>query len=177
MRCFVAVDLEPGLKKEIVELQKQLTGLDTKLIEPENMHFTLKFLGEVDVKGVNEVSELLGRVAAEFGPFNVAIENAGVFPNEKFIRVVWLGGAALLNLQMAVEEELSALFKREKPVPHLTLCRVHSQKYHKELIDFVRKNEKIKIGAMRVDAIRLKESILSRGGPVYKDIKVFELGA
>ncbi len=177
MRCFVAVDLDPSLMGKITELQSQLKGFDTKLVEPENMHFTLKFLGEVDMKTAGEVNGLLEQVAAKFDPFELAVENTGVFPSEKFLRVIWLGGESLINLQLSIEEGLAPLFKAEKPVPHLTLARIRSQKYSRELLAFIRSHEKVKIGTMKVDAIRLKESVLSRNGPVYRDIRVFELGS
>ncbi|MEK6888177.1 MAG: 2'-5' RNA ligase family protein, partial [Candidatus Aenigmatarchaeota archaeon] len=63
MRCFVAVDLDPQLRRTVDKLQAELSGLDTKLIKPENLHFTMKFLGEVDEGTVNKVKIILNDVA------------------------------------------------------------------------------------------------------------------
>lgn len=141
MRCFVAVDLNPKLTQKIEWLQKELAGLDTKLIEPENLHFTLKFLGEVDEGIVNKVKSVLQSLAANQETFNVNIAGIGAFPSEKFIRVVWIGGPELANLQSATNQALSDLFEKEKPTPHLTIARVRSQNHLPEIIEFINRHQ------------------------------------
>lgn len=175
MRCFLAVDLDGRLKEGVMALQKELKDLDTTLTKPENLHFTLKFLDEVDVKTVSEVERRISELAAKTKPFNAAIKDIGVFPSESHINVVWLGAPDMTNLHIAVEDALSGLFKKEKPVPHLTVARIRSQAYANYITGFVNKNKNINIGSMKVGSIKLKKSTLTRNGPVYEDAKAFEL--
>lgn len=175
MRCFVAVDLDPRLRKKVQELQKELTGLDTKLVEPENLHFTLKFLGEVDEGVVKQVKSLLADLADEQKTFDIDIGGTGVFPSEKFIRVVWIGAPELANLQADVNQKLSELFKKEKPSPHLTIARVRSQQCRNEIIEFTSRHKNTGIGNMDVEEIKLKKSTFTDKGTVYEDIEIFAL--
>ena len=174
MRCFVAVDIDPSLTGKVTELQKPLHGLDVKLIEPQNLHFTLKFLGEVD--DVAEIESRLDKLAKSTGFFSINISGIGVFPNEQFISVVWVGAPKLETLQVSVNNALSGLLDVEKPIPHMTIARVRSQTYRKELVEFVSKHTG-EVGSMRVDCIKLKKSTLAGSGPIYEDLAVFRLGA
>ncbi len=170
MRCFAAVDLDDSLKNKIKILQERIADYDVKLVEPQNLHFTLKFLGETDELTIGKVRERLGQVATNFHPFNATIKEVGVFPNMNYIRVIWLGCKDMLNLQNAVNEALSDMFKKEKPSPHLTIARVRSGRYRNQIAEFASQHKDMEIGAMRVDKIKLKKSTLTRQGPVYEDI-------
>ena len=175
MRCFIAVDLDSTLKEKILDLQAGLKGLDTKLIEPENLHFTLKFLGEVDVNTLNEVKDRLNALLKERGSFNIDLEKLGAFPNEHFIRVVWIGVEKLMPLQKDVNDSLNGVFPVEKPIPHLTLARVRSQIHREEIIKFIENNRNVKAGSMKVNQIKIKKSTITTKGPVYEDLEVFSL--
>ena len=175
MRCFIAVDLDPKLASKVQVLQKELVSLDTKLVAPEDLHFTLKFLGEVDEESISMVVKRLKELAAERDSFDIDIRGAGVFPNEDFIRVVWIGAQKLANLQASVNQSLVGLFKKENPSPHLTIARVRSQKHKENIIAFVKRHKNIEIGRMKIKEIRLKKSSINSKGPVYEDIEIFEL--
>lgn len=172
MRCFVAVDIDNKLKEAIIGLQKQISGA-VKLVEPQNLHFTLKFLGEADEKLIADVSSRLQLIASKFRPFDANIKGMGVFPSENYIRVIWVGCDDLFNLQNTVENTLAPLFKKEKPVPHLTIARVHSSNGHVK--EFIEKNKYVEIGMMWIDKIQLKKSTLTKRGPIYEDVETFEL--
>lgn len=174
MRCFVAVDLDPQLRQGVEKLQAELRNLDTKLIEPWNLHFTLKFLGEVDEVAVNSVNALL-KDTARLNPITVKLEGVGVFPNEKFVRVIWIGASQLDDLQKEINETLSPLFQKENPSPHLTIARVRSQKHLPKIIDFIKVHKNEEIGTMHINELKLKKSTLTPEGPVYEDISVFKL--
>lgn len=178
-RCFIAVDLPEELKHKIINIQEQLAGFDVRLVEKENLHFTLKFLGEVGEEVSRVISSRLKGIAAAVHPFRILISGIGAFPNENYIRVIWLGtnNGGFIKLHLAVEDALSGLFKKEKPVPHLTIARVRSVKSKKEIAGFIAHNRAIEIGSMVVDKIKLKKSTLTRSGPLYEDIEVFELGS
>ncbi|MBI2075667.1 MAG: RNA 2',3'-cyclic phosphodiesterase [Candidatus Aenigmarchaeota archaeon] len=175
MRCFVAAEIDEELRKKIAILQKQLSGLDVKLVEPRNLHFTLKFLGDAEESVISEVSAKLKETAANFKPFDAVIKTVGVFPGLNYMRVIWLGCEEIFGLQQSVEDALSSISKKEKPSPHLTIARVRSPKDKDKLIAFVEKNKAIEIGSFVVDKIKLKKSTLTPKGPVYEDIEVFEL--
>jgi len=163
MRCFVAVDLAEDLVGNVIRLQEGLKDLNVKLAS--DFHFTLKFLGEVDVKTVGEVELRLKELADKTKPFDITVEKVGVFPG-----VVWVGAPELLNLQIEVEDTLG---KGDfKPMPHLTIARVKQSKY---LAEFIDKHSDVNIGSMRVNKIKLKKSTLTSKGPVYEDLKVFNL--
>jgi len=176
MRCFIAIDIPEDVKKEIIKLQGIIKG-DVKLVEPENLHFTLKFLGEIDDATIAAVKSILAETASSVPAFDVNLKGLGVFPSKKFIRVVWIGaeGKSMLDMHTTVEESLEHMFRLDKPVPHLTIARVKSQKGLKNIAGFVESNEDREIGRMRVDRIKLKKSTLVREGPVYEDIGEFEL--
>lgn len=178
MRCFVAVDLDEKLKPVISNLQTGLRGLDTSLTPENNLHFTLKFLGEINEKGVSRIKEALAGIAASTEPFSITLAGVGVFPSEKFVRVVWVGcsGREFIDLHYAVADALKDYEKTEKPVPHLTLARVKSPRYTKEILSFVDANRNKEFGSMKVDKIKLKSSTLTSRGAAYKDAAVFNLG-
>lgn len=175
MRCFLAVDVPEDIKDRMSKLQQELAGLDTRLVDKESMHFTLKFLGEVDEGKMKAVAKAASGIKTP--RFTVRIRGIGFFPAAGFIRVVWAGTESeqFLSLHIAVNEALSSVFPKEKPVPHLTLARVRTQKYREELLEFARRHENEDFGAFAPDKITLKKSTLTSKGPVYEDVEVFEL--
>lgn len=175
MRCFIAVDIPEKIKDDVIKIQQELQNLDTRLVERDNMHFTLKFLGEIPDDSVKAVKEGLRTVKSQ--PIMIGLAGIGFFPSLSFIRVVWIGADSreFFNLHVAVNDTLADIFKKEKPAPHLTLARVRSQTYQKELLDFGKKYEKSTFGSFEVRQIKLKKSTLSKKGPAYEDVEVFEL--
>lgn len=175
MRCFLAVDLEEGLKEKITEVQKGLSNFDVKLVEKENLHFTLKFLGEVNEEVIEEVKSRARKIASSFSPFNIDINDMGVFPNLNYIRVVWIGAKQLYTLQKAVDDTLADIFGREENiVPHMTLARVRSSRDKDTLRNFIEANKNIDIGTMVVREIKLKSSVVTKKGPLYGDVEIFK---
>ncbi|MCX6815354.1 MAG: RNA 2',3'-cyclic phosphodiesterase [Candidatus Aenigmarchaeota archaeon] len=174
MRCFIAVDLNDDVKEKVINLQK-LMPKAARLVGKENLHFTLKFLGEIDEEMVDKTREKLRQIAKITKNFTIKISEIGTFPNDKFIRVVWVGcqNREFADLHNAVDEAMADMLPREKPVPHLTLARV--QERSKELSDFITNNRNTEIGEMPVNKIKLKKSALTWKGPVYEDIEVFDL--
>lgn len=176
MRCFLAVDIDGELREKVIGLQKGLSGFDAKLVEKENLHFTLKFLGEVNEKTLEEIKGRVKQLANSFEPFEIDINGMGAFPNMNYIRVVWISAQQLFNLQKTVDDCLADLFGKEKDTtPHLTIARVRSARDKAELRDFIEKHRETKIGKMTVNEIKLKSSTLTRNGPVYEDVDVFRL--
>lgn len=179
MRLFIAVDIAEDIKPKIISLQKQLAEIaDVKLVEPENLHFTMKFLGEVPDENIKYIEESVSQEIRKHTQFFINIKSIGVFPNERYIRVVWLGTDSheLAALQRVIDSALAQKFPPEKDVkPHLTLARVRTGRQNTEIMKFVKSHEALNVGAMKVSDVKLKKSILSPHGPTYEDVRIFEL--
>jgi 2'-5' RNA ligase len=178
MRCFVAIDIDEQIRKMIAKLQEDIADYDVKLVEPNNLHFTLKFFGEIDKDKIRIIENKLEKISSIFKPFEISILGVDAFPSLGYIKVIWLGveNKELYDLQKAIEGEFSGVFKSEEPKPHLTIARVRTPKHKKELSDFVNKNRHLWAGKMQISEIKLKKSYLSPKGPKYEDMKVFKLG-
>lgn len=178
MRCFIAIDLPEEVKRELTKIQKQLesVNLKAKFVKPEQIHITLKFLGEISDNQINKIKEILKQI--KFEPFKVRLNNLGVFPIQQFIRVIWvdiLPKEKLMELQQKIESVLDGqgIKKDERNFEtHLTLARVKFVKDKEALIS--RLNEiKIKPLEFEIRDFVLKKSTLTKEGPVYEDILEF----
>lgn len=177
MRCFAAVDVTESVKKKAAGLQIGLQNYDVKLVPPENMHFTLKFFGEVDEEQLQEIKERLKDVADKTAAFSADVKAAGAFPSENYIRVLWVGSPTpeFHNLHVAMHDVFAGSFQEKlKPVPHLTIARVRSQQHKRGLKEFLDKHKDVDLGKIDVNEVKLKKSTLSPKGPVYEDVEVFE---
>ncbi|MEM3421489.1 MAG: RNA 2',3'-cyclic phosphodiesterase [Candidatus Hadarchaeum sp.] len=182
-RAFIAIDIDEPLRQKLAEVQNQLrgTGGDFKLVEPQNIHVTLKFLGEIPNKKVEEITGAIKKAIAGMKKFNMEIKKIGVFPNLNYVRVIWAGvekgGEEIMALQKKIEKELQQIgFRPEGDfVPHLTIARVKSAKNKERLAKFIKENESIDFGNTRVLAVELKGSTLTPKGPIYNTLARIEL--
>ncbi len=182
MRLFIAIDVDGELKNKISEVQESLKGFGRiNFVDPENLHYTLKFLGEVGEEEVGKIVEMISKVSKGFGKFKVHIKGLGFFGSEKNIRVLWLGceegSTELKSIAEALERGLSYIREGEYSYkPHLTIGRVSFLEDIEGFLDMVDKNKGIEIGEFVVSKISLKQSFLGPKGVVYKDYKTFEVG-
>jgi len=133
-RVFCAIDLPPDLKQKLanhISHLRQATGVKAGWMRPDNIHLTIKFLGEIPVSAVEKLSLAVARAVTHLAPFKLTAENCGVFPTHGPPRVLWLGitddGKRLARLHERLEEECEAAgFPKEtRPFhPHLTLARI-----------------------------------------------------
>ncbi len=177
MRCFIAVELAPELKNKVAGIQQRLGDLGKiKFIEPENLHFTLKFLGEIDDEQAATVVNKLSNIAANNDAFSIDICGIGAFPSFNYIRVLWLGigqGAEkMANLQKQINQ---IKIGKRSDIPHLTIGRVKFVKDKQALLSRLEELKNAEIGKMSVHIIKLKKSTLTPHGPIYEDIKEFRL--
>lgn len=169
MRTFIAIDIPNSIKKEIVKIQEKLPKFKGKKTEFENLHLTLKFLGEVDEKTLAMVKKKLKRI--KLNSFETKINSIGIFSD----RIVWLSIRNCNELQKEIDEKLSVFFEMEKRfMGHLTIARVKELKDKKK---FRSEIKKIKIPEMKfiVENFNLKKSKLGKPGPIYEDIEVYNL--
>ncbi len=172
MRCFISIEIPDKIKKQIIQIQNKLPSFKGKITESENLHLTLKFLGEVNEDKINEIRKKLSEI--KFKKFEVETDSMGVF-SENFIRIIWLHLAGCNKFQEEIDESLLGLFKKEaRFMSHLTIARVKNVKNKKKFLDELKK---IKIHKMKfvVDKFDFKKSILTKEGPVYSDIDFYRL--
>jgi 2'-5' RNA ligase len=164
--------------KSLTAVQAQLarTGADLKVVEPKNIHITVRFLGNVTAKTVEEIHEGMKRV--QFVPFDVKICGVGAFPDARYPRVVWAGmteGAdKLRGIFSQLEPHLRSLGFAPDPKgfsPHLTIARVRSGRNKAELAKFINENGGYEFGVVRAACLRLKRSDLTPKGPIYSTLK------
>jgi len=180
MRVFIAVDLESReALANLTALQRLLleSGADVKLVEPQNLHFTIKFLGEVDASVVSEVKWVLSKI--ESPTIKIVYQGVGAFPSLSHPNVIWVGsdkegGALLTKLASIVESRIAHLkLGDHKPfVPHLTVARVRSGRNKDALIKIINSNLNTVFGEDTLTKIKLKKSDLTPKGPIYTDLYV-----
>lgn len=175
VRCFVAVEcneaqIVAGFR--IVQGILDASGAHLKNVELENIHLTLKFLGEISQNKVEEVTKVVEKIS--FEPFWFKVEGVGVFPNLRRPSVVWAGvtdGVSKLSaIYDELEEKLFKLgFKREKRGfhPHFTISRVRSGRNRNQLVEEILKIEGYTFGQIYTDKILFKKSLLTPTGPIY----------
>lgn len=185
IRTFVAVDLEhPEVAARIAEVQRGIQETDNgvKLVEPENLHVTLKFLGGVDEAAIPEVVRLLS--GPEVGPFRARLFGVGAFPSVSRPRVIWVGfeegREELIGLMRWVDSRLRRLgFPREErePHPHLTIARVKWLRDREALRRVLSSLTSTEFGEIEVREIRVKKSTLTPRGPIYETLASIPLPA
>ena len=178
VRCFIAVEVDHPLTLDgIARAQSSLnaTGANLKLVERENLHLTMKFLGDVREGLLPEVAKVVS--GTSFEPFRMVLRGVGVFPSLRRPRVVWAG------ITEGVEE-LTAIFRDMEPKlveldfkpesrpfsPHITIARVRSGRNRDRLIEEVMALGDSDFGGFEAKHLKLKKSVLTPRGPVYTDL-------
>ena len=177
MRLFIAIDLPEEVKQVIEEIKEQIKDIKgVKPVRKQNLHLTMKFLGEVEEDKVNRIVEAIGK--AEFKPFDLALGKLGFFPNEKRIRVLWIDAEPaepLARLKKEIDKALP-LFKDDHPFSaHLTFARIKyiaSDEDKKKILELIT-NTKIEKKEFLVDKFVLYKSTLMPEGPVYEVVASF----
>jgi len=179
IRSFIAFDINSeSVLQRFTDVQSLLvkTGADLKLVEPKNIHITLRFLGDVSSNMIDSIFESMKKVS--FSAFDCEIHGLGVFPDLRYARVVWAGmrkGAdELKNVFEQLEPHLRQLSFRADPKgfsPHLTLARVKTGRNKSELTHCIQDLADFNFGVVRADCLRLKKSVLTPKGPIYSTLR------
>ena len=178
VRSFVSIDLDDQQilsRVGSILSSLQAMGGDLKPVERENIHLTLKFLGNVSSSRLSEVETSLYQLA--FPVFSTEIKGAGAFPNLNHMTVIWVGvnegWSQVEQIYEQVEKLLSPLgFRKEnRPFsPHITIARVRSSRKREEMANFLQHLNDESFGSFTVAKVRLKKSILSSSGPKYSTL-------
>jgi 2'-5' RNA ligase len=179
IRCFFAFDITDGEIIRRLEWAQGLlakTGADLKLVKTQNIHLTLRFLGNIFPPMLNAVYEEMKQVS--FPPFEITLRGLGAFPHLNRPRVVWAGikkGAdELVKIFEQLELRLRKLgFKPDKKgfSPHLTIARVRSGRNKPQLAKAIRELEDYDFGSVKAECLRLKKSDLTPRGPIYSTLR------
>ncbi len=184
MRCFVAVEVSTPVRKRVVELQRALrrAGADVRWVEEGNLHLTLKFLGEIDERGMERLKGLLSIEASRWPRIRVEYAGVGTFPERGAPRVVWAGLTGdvgkLAGLAAAVEraaEEVGVPREGRPFAAHITVGRVKSPRNAKRLAAAVEQQRGVPLGGEEIGEFILFKSTLTPSGPIYEPLERFSL--
>jgi len=184
MRVFISIDINNDLKQKLSETQYQLTSLncDIKWVEKENLHFTLKFIGEINEIELRNIKLVLRKLLIDKLTFTISIENLGTFPEKQSPRIIWAGvnkgKDQLCFLSKIINDELEKIgIKREARefIPHLTLGRIRSKYNIDKLTTKINEISNSYFGESVVNKIILMQSILTQKGPIYTSIEEYNL--
>jgi 2'-5' RNA ligase len=180
VRSFIAIELPDELKLELSRLQARLKSPSqpwVKWVDPTSIHLTLKFLGNIEVGRIGEITKAMEEATEEISSFHFEVKSLGVFPNLRRVQVAWVGLSGeldkLTQLQQRFDESLAHLsFAREaRPfTPHLTLARVRDRASPEERQKFgqVIANTAAEVNyGLEVNTISLMKSQLTREGAIY----------
>jgi 2'-5' RNA ligase len=185
-RVFCAIALPQHVcelvLRQVARLREATPGARASWARASNLHLTIKFLGDIPLSSVSDLSAAVGRAAANLPHFSIRLERSGVFPERGPAKVLWLGvnevSGTLVRLHTALEDECAiAGFAREsRPFhPHLTLARVrHPQ--HARVLAAAHKNLKFDSAEFDVRELLVIRSELSSEGSKYSLISRHAFG-
>lgn len=184
IRAFIAVELDPRVRREIALFQEHLktAKADVKWSDPEHTHLTLKFLGDIQPEIVDDIEEAMARTAVKFPAFHMDIGTLGAFPRMDDPKIIWAGITKRANFLAEIAEQLDIELKTlgiEKAdkgfMPHITLGRSRTETTSRHLAELLQ-NTHVPAGlSQKVQRIALFRSELFPKGPVYHLLYSVEL--
>lgn len=178
VRSFIAIELPKTVKSALAELQIEFKkcGTDVRWVKPDNIHLTLKFLGSIDEKNVDNIVEIIKEICNRYNMFTLEVKGIGVFPNIRSPRVLWVsinGNSVLAELQREIEDGMASLgFESESRrfTPHLTLGRFRSSIGKEGFLEAIKLHGKDSFGSINVKYISLMRSDLNPAGAQHTKI-------
>lgn len=176
MRIFIAIPIPQVAKDKLAELKQSIEGVRWQ--QKEQIHLTLKFLGETDLQRVKELQAQLDKI--KHPPFTMTLRGFGCFPKGKYPRIFWIGiseNPAVVGLHQKVEEVCTSMgfdavdhsFK-----PHVTLARMKGVSM-KDIIPLINQHQEFRISDLRISKFVLYESTLDTNGATHNPVKKFNL--
>lgn len=176
-RVFLSIDIDDeALLSRIAQIQSSLDrqSAKIKLVEEENIHFTMRFLGDTPHTKIEKIREELLEV--QYRPFTIRIDGVGAFPNTNRPRVIWVGvsdnAERITDLKLKIDDRLGNIgYTRDRKFhAHATIARVravHDRNRTKENIESLVRES---VGTMPVECFRMTKSTLTSSGPVYETL-------
>lgn len=184
IRTFIAVPLSDEIRQALARIQDQLKShdVDVKWVRPENIHLTLKFLGDVKTKKIGAIKDMLDRQLSRIPSFRMLFNTLGAFPDIERPRVIWIGiedaDGRIRELAQRLETECAQLgFKKEdRPFsPHITIGRTRSPRNIVLLSQAVAQLQLPENLIQKETEIVLYKSTLTPKGPIYEPLKQIDL--
>lgn len=180
-RGFIAIDIKSTPQILTFENEIVKTGADVKLVEPENIHITLKFLGDTDESSIEAIEQAMKESVRGIKPFPIHLRGTGVFPNQKYMKVLWVGimdNGRIEPIARSIDSSLASLgFKKEARgfSPHLTVGRVRTARNKERLLPILQQYLEEEFTTQEVQSIVLKKSELTPKGPIYTTLREVRL--
>jgi RNA 2',3'-cyclic 3'-phosphodiesterase len=175
-RTFIAVSASPEIRRSAAKLADALRAAagDVKWVSPENLHWTLQFLGEIEQLEIPALCNAVSMAVGEVEAFDLEARGAGAFPSADRPRTLWLGAGAgaqaMVALHAAIQKKLDRLGYRgehRRFVPHLTLGRAGRSGPPRSLVRELANLAEYDGGSMLVDEVIVYASKLGPEGPTY----------
>ena len=185
IRSFLAIELPEPILRRIGEVQGGLRSshAEVRWTNPEKIHLTLKFFGNIEESRVDPIFESIREPIWTTLPFSLKVRGVGAFPHLKNPRVIWIGlvdeREALTSLQKQIETDLEKIgfHPEDRPFrPHLTLGRMKSSRGKEALVGRMEKYREEEFGDFQVERVVLFKSDLRPSGPIYTPLGDVKLG-
>lgn len=191
VRTFIAIELDEATRRAIGDAQAQLKRArgahHIRWVAPENIHLTLKFLGDVAAGKIPPLTRALADACASIAPFTLTFDGVGAFPNTRRPNVIWVGVAGEVEtatrLAQKIDDACAGLgfAREERPFsPHLTVGRVKrdARPSDRQFVGEIITNAKIgALGKFRAEHVSVMKSELKPGGSVYSRLQAVDLKA
>ena len=180
IRCFVAIEIPETIQTLLTSAQEELREFvrGASWVKRENIHLTLKFLGDVVPNQISVIKNSIEQVTDTRSPFSMELGGIGAFPNLSRPRIIWAGVKTGADEVAAIAKDIDIRLGRhgyernEKPFrPHLTLARLKSRTDLKPLVDVFQQYDTISGARMIVKQVRIVQSQLRRSGAVYTPLE------
>ncbi|MEN2974147.1 MAG: RNA 2',3'-cyclic phosphodiesterase [Candidatus Caldarchaeales archaeon] len=181
-RTFIAVDFDnPLIISRVQDIQRELrsSGIVAKDVEPENLHLTLWFFGEVTQEKLRILMEEVRKIS--FKQFELMVRGLRYFPGGDRINVLWIGVEDRQDMLRNILDQLVNNLKKKGFkydergfTPHLTIARVKYIQDKQKALKTIQNLSDVDLGVQIVSSVKLKKSVLTSRGPIYSDLLVVE---
>jgi len=175
VRAFLSIDIDDQeLLARIFQIQQMLDlqAAKMKLVETNNIHFTLRFFGDTPLERISQIKEHLEEI--EIDPFEITIGGVGAFPNKRRPRVIWIGvvenGKQIQDLKLEIDSLLRNIGykpERKRYTPHATIARIRHIKDSSKIESNLEEVADELIGTMLISRFKMMKSTLIPTGPIY----------
>ena len=182
-RTFIAVKVpvDDNIEYLVSYLKESLSDEKIRWIKPENLHITLRFIGETDWEKIGEISEQLDELVSDHNIFELGLKDLGVFRSVTYPRVLWAGldnVEPLKRIKLDLDQRLKSILDQDEDKrfsPHLTLGRMKKIEIRKRLANLISEFSGKEITSFSIDKLIYFESVLRSDGAVYEPVSIHSL--
>jgi len=184
IRAFIAIPLNPKIQRTIERIQDHLSKNNNNVnwVKPENIHITLKFLGDINTEQINSVKQALANLCQNTRPFKVELSRLGAFPHIDRPRTLWVGvidsKQQLSRIAVSLNKALVKLGFQSGQKPftsHITIGRIRSQKNINYLSQIMSEFSLPADSIQNIKSVILYQSTLTPQGPIYEPLHKIKL--